>query len=312
MEYGKPEYFYINIKPGQELQMEGTIQAFSDSWGEETIGLYNENRENLFEVGSSLDKGQKEQFSFSWLSNADKDSYKYYIKRECTWHQVDTFSFDLSVTNRYDAGSQTDAGDSFGKEIDITLGEYTGYLSGKLGSDTKDFYKTSIKKEETLTIKVTPLSTARMTLVIYDSNRGKVKERMGSNLGAIITSSITSTKNENIFIVVYCDEYCSESVANYTLSIISEEASVDDAIILSNGETGGINGTIEEGQEIIKSIGETIVKVALQGITFLFFILVFGVAVYFFLKKRKKDLKKKEDLEKKEDLDKEEDLEQRE
>ena len=151
-----------------------------------------------------------------------------------------------------------------------------------------------------MTIKVTPPSEARMTLAVYNNNRERVKQEMGSNLGAIISYSITSTKNEDIFVIVSCDKYCSESIANYDLSIVSEEASVD-ATILSNGETGSVDTTIGSGQETIKSFGETIVKMVFQGVKFLFFAIVFGIAIYFFLKKRKKDLRKKEEKEEEKD-----------
>jgi len=228
IEKGVKEYFYINVKPGQELKLEGTFKAFSDSWGEEELTLYDEDRKQLAKEGESMDKGDEVLFSFSWLPNADKDLHKYYIKRECTWHKIELLSLDISLTDRYDAGSQTDAGDTVEKAINVESGEYKAYLSGKAGADTKDFYKVAVKKGKTLTVKVTPPSEAIMKVAVYDKDRRVLKDEYASNPGAIVTNSLAIAKSGDVFVAIICDRYCSEKLVAYTLNITTEGVAVDD------------------------------------------------------------------------------------
>ena len=196
IEKGVKEFFYINAKPGQELKLEGTFKAFSDGWGEEELTLYDEDRKQLAKEGESMDKGEEVIFSLSWLSNADKDLHKYYIKRECTWHQIELLSLDISLIDHYDAGSQTDAGDTVEKVINVTLGEYKGYLSGKAGADTKDFYKIAVKKGQTLTTRVTPPSEATMKVTVYDKDRRFLKDELLPFILESILFSAVRSANE--------------------------------------------------------------------------------------------------------------------
>lgn len=281
----KPEYFYINLKPGQEFKMEGKFEAFPDEWGEETLGLYNEDRAKLVEVSETLDEGEEALFSFSWLPNADENLYKYYIKRECTWHKIELLSLDISLTNYYDAGSQTDAGDAFEKAMSISQGEYKGYLSGKSGSDTKDFYKLTVKKGETLTVKVTPPSEARIEVAVYDSNRQVLKDEYASNPGAIVTNSVGMTKTDDVLVAVICEDWCSENVIDYTLNV-SIEPSVEDGEVIDRGEEPrGENGEVEG---ITKAFGKGIMRIILLWIVIpIVCLIIIGVVIYLLLKKKK-------------------------
>ncbi len=293
LEEDKPEYFYINLKPGQEFKMEGKFEAFPNEWGEETLGLYNEDRTKLVEVGESLDKGQQALFSFSWLLSSDKDSYKYYIKRECTWHKIELLSLDISLIDRYDAGSQTDAADTFEKAMSITSGNYTGYLSGESGADTNDFYKVAVNKGETLTLKVTPPGEARMRVVIYDSDRRALKDEYAPNPGAIITNSVPIAKNGDAFGAVICDRYCSEYPIEYTLNIAiqpSVEDGVGDGGEPRNGENG-VDGTgaVDLTKDVAKAFGKGIVTIILLWVLVpIVCLIVIGVVIYLLLKKKKK------------------------
>ena len=212
---GAPEYFYINVKPGQELQMKGTLKG-SDSSGNQTLSLYSEDREEVAYQNDYLFVGDQAPFSFSWLPNSEKDLYKYYVKR---WRMIGAVSFDLSLIDRYDAGKQTDAGDSFEKAMSITPGEYKAYLSGKEGTDTKDFYKMAVKKGVTLTVRVTPPSESLMIVVVYDGNRRALESEWPPNPGAIVEASLVAKRSEDVFIEVICE---SGKIAAYTLNIKTE------------------------------------------------------------------------------------------
>jgi hypothetical protein len=274
------EYFYINVKAGQELKLEGTFKAFSDSWGEEILTLYSEDRKQLAKGGEGMDKGEQTSFSFSWIPNSEKDSYKYYIKRECTWHIIESFSLDISLTDRYDAGAQTDAGDTVEKAMEITSGEYKAYLSGKAGTDNKDFYKMAVKKGETLTVRVTPPTEATMRIAMYDKDRRILKDEYASNPGAIVTNSLAITKSEDIFIGVICDRYCSEELVAYTLNITTEGVAVEE------GDEGG--ALIDTEKKVPTSIAAEkegpnwglIIGIIVLGI-------VIVIIVYFLLKKKR-------------------------
>jgi len=279
IEKGVKEYFYINVKQGQELKLEGTFKAFPDAWGEEELTLYNEDRKQLVKEGESLDKGDQTLFSFSWLPGSDKDLHKYYIKRECTWHKIELFSLDISLTDRYDVGSQTDAGDAVEKAMEITPGEYNAYLSGKEGTDTKDFYKVAVKKGKTLTVKVTPPSEATMRVAIYDKDRKVLKDEYASNPGAIVTNSLAIAKSGDVFVGVVCDRYCSEKFVVYTLDITTEgEAVAEEKNILPGGETKILEDAAEkEGSNLGLII----------GIIAIIVILVLAIVAYIIFKKKK-------------------------
>ena len=276
MKKGEPEYFYINVRPGQDIKIEGTFKALSDSAGEECLTLYDENREKLTEVGATLDKGQQETFSFSWLSNADKDLHKHYIKRECTWIKVASHPLNISLVDCYDAGSQTDAGDTIEKAIEITSGEYNAYLSGEEGADTKDFYKVDVKKGKTLIAKVIPPSKAIMKVAIYDKNRKLLKDEYASSPGAIITNSLVIAKSGDVFVGVICDRYCSEKLVVYTLDITTEGAVVDD-----KDDRGAIVDTGKEDEAEKKGMNLGLIIGIIVGI------IILAIVIYLVLKKKK-------------------------
>jgi len=283
IEKGVKEYFYINVKPGQELKLEGTFKAFSDAWGEEELTLYNEDRKQLVKEGEGLDKGEQVSFSFSWLPGSDKDLHKYYIKRECTWHKVESLSLNISLTDRYDAGTQTDAGDTVEKAMSVGLGEYKSYLSGKEGTDAKDFYKVAVKKGQTLAAKVTPPSEATMRVAVYDKDRRVLKDEYAPNPGAIVTNSVPITKSGDVFIGVICDRYCSKKLVAYTLNITTEGVVVEEEEYDENGlPYYGVDGAVP-GDGVEK---EGPNWALILGIIAL--IVIVGIVVYFLLKKKKK------------------------
>jgi len=277
LESKEVEYFFLEgIKPGQEIKIKGSFTAANvDTGALAILDLYDENRARVVE-------GWKEAgetpalITMSWLPNADKASYKYYIKAGSDVWKIASHSLDISLTNRYDAGSQTDAGDAFEKAMAIISGNYTAYLSGEEGIDTKDFYKTGIKKDEKLTVKITPPSTASPSLKIYNSNRQVLKEVFASNPGAIVQTSLTATKSEDLFIEVSCDRWCSKNLVNYTLNIKTEGVPAEGVEEgLPPAEEGVPEGAPPGGLNWVLILG----VIAL--------IVIIGIVVYFLLKKKK-------------------------
>ena len=275
------EYFYLeNVKPGQEVNIKGTFTAAS----KEAIAilvLYNEDRIAVVEDDAVVHK-TPESISSSWLPNADKASYKYYIKTGSDLWTIASHSLDISLIDRYDAGSQTDAGDTVEKAMSVGSGEYKSYLSGKEGTDAKDFYKVAVKKGQTLAAKVTPSSEASINITVYDSNRSVLKEEYASNPGAIVTNSVPITKSENVFIGVICDRYCSKELVAYTLNITTEGVVEEEEYDEEGLPYYGVDGTVPgDGVEREGSNWALIL-----GIIAL--IVILGIVAYFLLKKKKK------------------------
>lgn len=270
LESKEMEYFYLaGVEPGQEINIKGTFTAANvDAGANVILNLYNEDRTMLFEGYEGVYETPK-SITISWLPNADKDSYKYYLVAGSDIFKIASHFLDISLTNRYDAGSSTDAGDTFEKAMAITSGSYTAYLSGELGTDTKDFYKVGIKKEEKLTAKVTPPSAASPSLKIYNSDRQVLKEVFASNLGAIVQAPLTATKSEDLFVEVSCDSWCSKNLVNYTLNVTIQPSS----------EAGA---PAEEGVPAKKGPNLALIL----GIIAV--IIVVGIVAYFLLKKKKK------------------------
>jgi len=211
-------YFYLEgIRPGQEIKIKGSFTAAWIGGAIANLGLYDQNRTRVVENSELIDRATP--ITISWLPNADRSLYKYYLKISSDGGEMSSHSLTISLTNRYDAGSQTDAGDVFERAMNITTGNHAAYLSGASGTDTKDFYRVGIKKDETLTVRITPPSKASLTLKIYNSNRQVLQEVFAANPGAIVQTAFRATTSEDLFVEVSCDGWCSANLVNYTLNV---------------------------------------------------------------------------------------------
>ncbi len=276
LEDGEMVYFYIDgLKPGQELQVIGTFAPASPDYGAFAIlSLYSEDEEELVEASDAI-YGIEESITVSWLPNADEDSYKYYLKVGSDTWDIDSFGLDLSVTNRYDAETQSDVGDGFGSALNIGSGTYTGYLSGEEGSDEDDYYKINIEEGQTLGIEITPSEEAQPELYIYDSDREVIVQEYASNPGAIVKASVTAEKDDYVYVAVVCDMWCSSEIINYSLKISgaeTSEAGVEESsgdgpgedIAVGNGDLEGTNWGV-----ILVVLGIVLVLIAVGVIIYL-------------------------------------------
>ncbi len=293
------EYFKLPIvKAGQML----VVKATNLPTGVDLISnavLYNEARAMLVPgYDNPLDNiyGAGLIGTYKWLPNSSQNSYGYYISiggGDVNFTAEGT-RYDISIEDMFDIGSQTDAGDTFEKAMGITPKEYEAYLSGKLGTDTKDFYKVAVKKGETLTAKVTPPAEAGMKVVVYDSNRGKLKEEYAPNPGAIVTNSVPITRSGDVFAEVSCDKYCSENPIAYTLSI-AVQPTAEGEVPVEEGpsyEEPTVTGkeAEEAAEKVMKAVGKGIATIIILWIVVPIIALVtIGIVVYFLLKKKKTD-----------------------
>lgn len=196
---GEREYFFVNLKAGQSLQIEMNLSSRGGGIG--GIVLYDENKLTLFKK-EELVQREPATFKILYLLNSEKDSYKIYIKKYCRLLKFEKFSINLAINDFYDISSQTDASEGFEGAMNISFGKYQGYLSGGNGNDKKDFYKISVKENGNLMIVVKPLTeTARISTVIYDSEKKVIAEKVG-NSGKEIRASRYITKPGDYFVEI--------------------------------------------------------------------------------------------------------------
>lgn len=221
-------YYQIEIKAGQELDVKG---GFGVVGGENTYSagktyLYDGNKEErdyLYGGGGAL---------VSYLSNSKQNMYIRMVNEETD--QTLTYNLEITVQNRFDANSQTDAGDTFEEALLITPGNYKGYLAGvsvmqtPYGNDFKDYYKISVQKGIPYEFKLTPPLKNEGTLELYDLNRQSIDETYSPNEGAIVSLSLTPTANTNVFLAVSC---------GYTSGIFDYKMDINSSVSLTTTTT---------------------------------------------------------------------------
>ena len=204
-------FYRVQGNAGQEIKIETDS---GDTW----LTLHNDGKEELQFSGS-------DRF-VHWLSNSEKSIHSLYLKiSNEAFEPIESFTLQISLINRYDANSQTDAGDTFEKALNITTGEYQGYLAGTYpmmtpkGDDFKDYYRISVKKGVTYTFKVTPPSADKISLELFNLNRESIDEKSSANSGAIVNLSLSPTADTDIFILVENSGPIAGEVLNYKLNI---------------------------------------------------------------------------------------------
>jgi hypothetical protein len=217
---GSDVFYAISVKAGQELKINGDFQPAEPAYGVmNTITLYDANRN---ELQSNFD----EPVVVYWLPGSESANYKYYIRiTDNTWDTASAL-INIALIDRYDVGTQVDAGESFEKALTVGTGNHQGYLSydGK-GTDTKDYYKISVNQGVTYEFKATPASGDTMSLQLFNLNRALLKEEESANEGAIVSTSLTSASNTNVFLVVsnYYERRDGE-ISNYKLNITASSS----------------------------------------------------------------------------------------
>jgi hypothetical protein len=224
LDSNQEEYFYIIVKPGQRLAVTGTIL---EDVGETSISIYSEDTTvlNQYTIGSrSYIFISRTIF---WSPNSEKGSYKLYIKVNCDYGCKSSLS--VSVEDHYDAGSGTDAGDTFGTAMNISQGGSDGYLSGNYhksyefkdyGNDYKDFYNLSMESGEKLTATLTPPDVASHSLKIYNQDRELVNST--TTTGTVVRAFWTAPSSQDAYILVERDLSKKVPSGTYSLDISVE------------------------------------------------------------------------------------------
>lgn len=203
-------YRITNIKPGQEIEVKCVFTVEGLWSAESSVALYDEDWAVLVE--DSL--GSK---TLSWTASSAKSSYEYYIQVSlglCLYKSgvkpSVSYSLKASIIDHYDADSETDAGDSFDSALDITSGDYDGYLSlGKRGSytnvggnDVEDYYRIdqTLTAGQRINVKVTPATDQAVRVYVYDPNRAEIAYKYSANPSAIVRINTTAPLSGNYYI----------------------------------------------------------------------------------------------------------------
>jgi hypothetical protein len=296
-EGGQTKYFYIeNITPGQLINIDVFLEQEEGDTSLE-VSLYDNDKDNLAR-NRTLFGG--ESFDLSWLAGTEQVSTTYYIKM-FSEYKTTNFTFDIESVSRYDAGLNTDAGDSTTNALDIeSTGEYKGYLGCEWSDDTKDYYKFNLLFGESRTITITPDGDSWTYIKIYNDLREEVFSASSESLGSIIQTVFEPEESGEYYLMV-TREYCEgQSIPfEYTLSLEAGGTTEDTTSTVEDDTNASITilDTVDEAKSTAK-------KWLYIGIGVLVFILVVGaVVVYLIIKslKKKKNEKKNQPIDKTKD-----------
>ncbi len=207
----KQQVYYLNdIKSGQAIEAATKFSGDTNL----SVSLYNSDENKLADVygGQGID-------ALGWLVGSPTKTGTYYlVLRNDAVEQATNISLDLKVSDKYDANSSSDAGDTIPQALLISLGTYQGYFSGEQGNDEKDYYSLALKKGNKVSVKVTPPSKDSINVAVYDTNRSKLDENTSSGTGEITTLSFTPANDGNYYLEVSCYYGC-EKIVNYKMEI---------------------------------------------------------------------------------------------
>lgn len=205
------QVYYLNdIKAGQAIE---AVIKFSGNTNLD-VSLHDSSKVKLTYVygGEDID-------ALAWLVGSPTKTDKYYlVLKNDAINQAENISLDLKISDKYDANSSVDAGDSITQALLISPGSYQGYFSGEQGNDEKDFYSLKLKKGNRVSVKITPPSKDSIDLAVYDVNRAKLDENTSAGSGEITTLSFIPANDGNYYLGLSCNYGCTK-IVNYQMEI---------------------------------------------------------------------------------------------
>lgn len=276
---GETCYYSVTTNAGHELSVhyKMTGEHFFGS-----VSLYNSEKN---EIVSSTDG----EDTLRWLG-ADSEPTTYYVVVENSY-RTDTQLFDISLVDRTDATSGTDAGGDFSRAIDITFGKYTGSLSsftyGNVGgNDDSDYYKLAVERGDSVELRVTPSGDWEVGCTVYDSNRSELFNEDGLDLeaGQIIQKSFDIQSDGYMYIAVKQPSFGEkwDSIEQYELLITNQNVDemggevVDDDLQGNEDEgvTGAETGTSADANTSTKNLIITLSFIALGILVIVLIVLI--------------------------------------
>jgi hypothetical protein len=219
LDKGDEEYFYITGNPGQTLVVKGSIVSSHDGAMHQSI--YNEDKLvlNALEIKRSYSGHASSSSLMTTSLSSEKDHYKLYIRTKAkSYYGGGYFQYrlDVSVEDHYDANSGTDAGDTFDTAMNLTQGNYDGFLSGYYdvgngkgawtskdrGNDHKDLYKLALESGEKINVKLIPSDSVKLNLKIYNEDRAEEKSIQSPDTGVIFRTSWTAPSAQDVYVLI--------------------------------------------------------------------------------------------------------------
>ncbi len=256
-------YYQLNLKAGQRVEAGFQYKCHPDAsryhYYDVIWGLYDSNRaavntDSFLVDCNSSDYGSTE---IAWMSNSDQSEYDYSLKIRCEKPGVGVSikGLNISVVDRYDAQSQTDAGGSVESAMEIEPGEYKGFLSGEQGSDEKDVYKVSAEAGKTLAARVVPPTDEVLNVAVLGGNRKEIRKEKSANEGAIIENEVPVYNSGDYYISVSCRDYPTcEGVTEYSLTVEEKEGISEDLKQVVPPSEGGIPEVPQDIDQITKQM----------------------------------------------------------
>lgn len=268
-------FYSISVKAGQELKVTGSFISERPEYGTiNTIEIFNDDRKSLV---SKFESEINNVVSVSALADSSKATHTYYIKAsDDTWGTA-SGEIDITLTDRFDVESGTDAGKSIEKALTIKPGSHKGYLSDV---DTDDYYSVPAS-QGAFSVKTTPSSKMSPTVEIYDQSRTKLAEQTADNAGQIFTLTADVPRTENVYLRFNCDinSGCESEASEYSFITSTGSGGVTDPngggtvtgdvtvpggiLTVVNSEVKPVLEKIYETKILVKEVsGKTIVYVA--------------------------------------------------
>jgi len=217
---GTDAYYWFDVVAGQEINIIGGF--IDDTYSDGDLYLYDGNQQELFsEYGAGGTMGP-------WLNKSKQRMYFRIVNDSYSEDNILSYKIEINSQNRFDAGSQTDAGDTFESALPIGVGSYSGYLAGvsvmqtPYGDDVKDYYKVAVSKGQNYEFKLTPTTGDEGTLELYSASRTLLDEKSSSNGGALVSLTLVPKADTIVYLAIGCGY--KSGIFNYKIAIESPDA----------------------------------------------------------------------------------------
>lgn len=220
------DYFYIDLKEGQKLV--ATIKT-----GEKgvSIGPDNQAKENTNPyAGIQIHSPNKEKLKNKDIIGRTNDSFdleytvgggqggRYYVLVGSVYNnQHMNNPFQISLEEKYDAGSKQDAGALDAGALPITPGEYSGYIGP---GDRTDVYKFSGKKGQNIQFKARDkIGKIKFRVILVDSDGVKLLTTDSPNEGAAVKVENFNLPQDGEYFIRLSSFYSSPPEAGYDMEL---------------------------------------------------------------------------------------------
>jgi hypothetical protein len=192
---------------------------------------------------------------------------RFYFSSDASVTNTGVFIDDVTLTGtattvtQNDAGSGTDAGNTFTAALSVVPGTYTCYLDA---TDRDDYFKFNVTSGQQIKVKVVPPSTADYDLYLYDPTQA---QKASSTLGTGIADSVVFTATATGYWYARAYEYSGSG--NYTLIITVTGGTSDTQAptVSITAPTGGatVSGTTTVTASASDNVGVSKVEFYIDG-----------------------------------------------